>query len=275
MILVTGGGGLIGAALTHALASGGACVASTSRSGGDGCQRLDLGDVQAADLPPGVETAVLCAWHGGVNECAADPVGTAALNVGGNIALIRRLRAAGARIMFLSTSLVFSAPPTAPRSRATPCCEYARQKVAVEAELNPDVDAVVRVTKVAETLLPRLRDWAGALKSGRTVRAANDLRVAPVTLAATILGLCSLASRFQPGIFQMSARCDASYHDLAMSLVRRLGVASDLLLNSPLAGTLFDPVPTTGLLDISGPPGCLEWPDGADAMQSLVEQATS
>lgn len=275
MILVTGGGGLIGSALTNALAAGGTCVTSTSRSGGEGGRRLDLADVQAADLPDDVETAVLCAWHGGVNECGADPLGTAALNVDGNIALIRRLRAAGARIIFLSTSLVFSAPPTAPRSRLTPCCEYARQKAAVEAELDPRTDAVVRVTKVAETLLPRLRDWAGALKSGRSVGAANDLRVAPVTLSAVVLGLCSLASRFQPGIFQMSARRDASYHDLAMSLVRQLGVAPDLLLNAPLAGTLFDPVPATGLLDISGPPGCPDWPDGADAMQSLVEQATS
>lgn len=275
MILVTGGRGRIGSALATELTKQGVSVTTTSRKGGDGYLRLDLADIGGASLPPGVSTAVLGGWHGGVNECAADPAGTAALNVGGNISLIRKLKTAGARIIFLSTSLVFSSPPTAPRARLTPCCEYGRQKAEVEAALDPAVDAVVRVTKVAETLLPRLREWARALKAGQTVRAASDLRVAPVTLAAVVSGLCWLTGRFQPGIFQMSALREATYHELATRLAERLAVAPDLLLNAPLAGRLFDPVPTTALLDISGPPGCPQWPDGADAMQSLVEQAIS
>lgn len=274
MILITGGDGLIGGALARELAGRGAALAATSRRI-EAPWHLDLGDVARAVLPSGVSTAVLAAWHGGVNECAADPAGTAAINVRGHLALVERLRAAGASIIFLSTSLVFSAPPTAPRSPLTPCCDYARQKAAVEAALDPARDAVVRVTKVAETLLPRLRGWVADFKEGRTVRAAPDFRVAPVRLAEVASGLASLTLNFRPGVFQMSAACDTSYLEVACLLGRRLGVSPDLLLSEPPAGRLFDPVPSQGSLDIAGPPECRDWPSGSDAMQSLVEQAIS
>jgi nucleoside-diphosphate-sugar epimerase len=275
VILVTGGAGLVGSALTAALRARGAEVAGTSHSGRPGLLPLDLADPAAAPLPEGVETAVLCAWQGGVDACAADPAGTAARNVAGNIALATRLRSAGARVIFLSTSLVFAAPPSAPRSPVTPCCEYARQKVFVEAALDPARDAVVRVTKVAETLLPRLKTWAAELRAGRPVRVASAMKIAPVPLSDVASALASLALEFEPGVFQMSAARDVSYGDVAVALASRLGASPDLLLNAPPPGRLFDPVPVSGALEIAGPAEGRYWPGGADAMQSLVEQAIS
>ncbi len=276
MILVTGGEGLIGAALRDGLTQRGVACVGSSRRPHPGSVHLDLASVDEAVLPAGLTTAVLCAWQGGVAECAADPAATRAVNVAGNLALITRLRAAGANIMFLSTSLVFSGPGHAPASPTSPCCEYAKQKCEVEAALDPRRDAIIRVTKVGETLLPRLRAWAQDLRAGNAVQASEALRVAPVMLKEVAAGLGWLAEHFQPGIFQMSARHDSSYFEVAQKLAARLPFAAETLVANRSAGVqLFHPLPSTGALEWASPEGCPVWPDGGDALQLLVETAIS
>ena len=275
MILITGADGLIGGALFRLRVGRGVPCSGTSISGTAGLLPFELSHADHFDVPKGVETAVLCAWYGGVNECAAARAETHALNVDGNTALIGKLRRSGVNIIFLSTSLVFSGTEVGPFSTRMPCCEYARQKVAVEEALDPGRDAVVRVTKVGETLLPRLRGWAGNLARGEPIRVASDLRVACVMLHEVVGGLAWLAQNFQPGVFQMSAAKDAGYRDIACALAGRLQVSSNLLIDTPLEGGIFQAVPATGVLEIAGPVGCTEWPDGRDVLQTLVEQAIS
>lgn len=276
MIFVTGADGLIGRGLLGDLQR---CKSASQGSGrrgggGSGCF-LDLGAVGDAELPPGIEVAVLCAWSGGVAECAQDPAGTHRINVEGNLMLIRRLKERGAKIVFPSTSLVFSGMESGAGSPLSPGCEYARQKAAVEQALDPSVDVILRITKVGETLLPRLNAWVDDLRGHRRVAAASWLRVAPVLLPDIVAGLAWLAVNFRPGIFQMSASRDISYFGIARKLAGSLGLPDSLVSEDASPSRLFDRPPVRGSLDIVAPAGCTAWPDGRDVVQTLVEQAIS
>lgn len=272
MILVTGAGGLIGGALVRRLRSDGLDVWSLSRSGGahDG---LDLDRVSAADLPPELQTAFLCAWHGGVAEAAQDPQGTRRTNVDGNLELAGRLKRAGANVVFLSTSLVFSGVDTSAAAALSPCCAYGEQKAAVESGLDVLHDTIVRVTKVGETLMPRLSQWATALRTGGQVAAAGHLRVAPVMLEEVVEGLVGLARDFEPGIYQMSAWQDHSYLSFAEALAAQAGGE---VVDDPAAGEdVFRPFPLSGRLEVAAPSRSRHWPSGGDHAQRLVQSALS
>ena len=276
MIFVVGAAGLLGGSLLHRLERRGVVCAGSCRSARLGLVEFDLATPEKSPLPTGIRTAILCAWHGGVVEAAERPDETHTANVHGNLALIDRLRQTGAKIVFLSTSLVFSQAPTEAYAPISPCCEYARQKAEVEQSLDPAVDAIVRLTKVGETVLPRLHQWADSLRAGQPVRASTRLRLAPVRQEPAVAGLGWLAENFQPGVFQMSARRDASYFDVARLMAERLQVAPRLVEADQEAGSkLFHPTPASGALDIAAPSGCPDWPEGDDALQFLVESAIS
>ena len=272
MILVTGASGLIGSALVWRLRSESCDVWAPSREGSAG-EALALENASSAKLPAGLQTAFLCAWQGGVAEAAHDPQGTWRTNVEGNLALVRRLKQSGTKVIFISTSLVFSTSDTSAMAPLAPCCGYGEQKATVEAGLDVRHDAIVRVTKVGETLLPRLSQWATTLRAGGRVAAAGHLRVAPAMLEEVIEGLVGLAREFEPGIYQMSSRQDHSYLNLAQSLAAQVGgeVADD-----PEAGAgVFRPFPASGCLQISVPSRSRHWPSGADHAQRLVQSALS
>jgi dTDP-4-dehydrorhamnose reductase len=272
VILVTGASGLIGGALVQRLRSEGFDVLTPSREGSAG-ETLDLDHVSSAALPAELQTAFLCAWHGGVAEAAHDPQGTRRTNVEGNLELVGRLRKAGTNVVFLSTSLVFSGANTSANGSLSPCCAYGEQKAAVEAGLDVRHDAIVRVTKVGETLMPRLSQWATTLRAGGRVAAAGHLRVAPVVLEEVGEGLLALARDFEPGTYQMSARQDHSYLDLAESIAAQVGGE---VVDDPAAGAdVFRPFPVSGRLQIAAPSRSRHWPSGEDHTQRLVQSALS
>jgi len=272
VILVTGAGGLIGSALVGRLRSEGLDVWAPSTSGGTD-DVLDLDNVSAAELPPELQTAFLCAWHGGVAEAAQDPQGTRHTNVDGNLELVGRLKRAGTNVVFLSTSLVFSGADTSAAAPLSPCCAYGEQKASVETGLDVRHDAIVRVTKVGETLIPRLSQWATALRAEGRIAAAGHLRVAPVMLEEVVEGLVGLARDFEPGVYQMSARQDHSYLDLAEALAAQAG---GKVANDPVAGKgVFRSFPLSGRLAVAAPSRSRHWPSGDDHAQRLVQSALS
>jgi dTDP-4-dehydrorhamnose reductase len=270
VILVTGASGLIGGALAQKLRSKGAVVWAPPRLGNDA---LDLAKISSTKLPARITTAFLCAWHGSVAEAAQDPRGTHQVNVEGTRQLIDELRQTGAKIVFLSTSLVFSCADTSAYAPLSPCCLYGKQKASAESFCDVREDVIIRITKVGETLLPRLKHWSNSLRAGGQVAAAGHLRVAPVMLGEVVAGLAGLAYEFTPGIYQMSARRDYSYLELANFLALRVG---GLVTDDPGAGTsFFQTFPKVGCLKVTAPERCEVWPSGDDHVQSLVQTAIS
>lgn len=275
VILVTGADGLIGGALVRKLREHGRVVAAGNLTGVGGT-KFDLDSPARMQVPAGVRLAFLCAWRGGVVEAARDPQGTRRTNVEGNAALIGKLRASRVKMVFLSTSLVFSGDDSVAGAPTHPCCTYGEQKAEIESMLNDSDAAIVRLTKVGETLLPRLREWIAMLRAEKPIAAAGRLRVAPVMLDDVVTGLAELARSFSPGIFQISAQHDQSYRELAGDLAVAAGFARTLVSDDPNAGAdIFDPLPVSGRLSIIAPCDASAWPTGADCSQLLVERAVS
>jgi nucleoside-diphosphate-sugar epimerase len=130
-ILVTGADGFIGAALCDDLRSRNCRVIGAVRhvQGRPDRRRFDLTAKPAADLMDGVSTVVHAAY-------VRNRPGTDAFraNVDGSAALFAAARAAGARIVFLSSL----------SARMTARSVYGRQKFTIEGLLRPEADLGVR-----------------------------------------------------------------------------------------------------------------------------------
>lgn len=262
MILVIGADGLIGGALHRQLKASGRAVLGTSRRPGGEHLHLDLANPDGFIMPAGVETTVVCAGVGDIAACARSPEETARINVRGTVLIAKLAAESGSRIITLSSSLVFSGQGASPRADdpVSPCCEYGQQKAVMESELAGEKYAVVRLTKVLETLRPRFSSWLEELKDGRSVRASSKLRFSPIALGETIQALGGLMEKFQPGIYHVSGDESFSYHDAAVCVADSVGASPELVLADTQSGIdLFDPVPVTASLAPAEPVDCSGW----------------
>jgi dTDP-4-dehydrorhamnose reductase len=232
-------------------------VIRTSRHGNRGDLALDLASLPARWAPPsGIVTAVLCAAVTSTDDCRSRPDDCRRINVDATCELGRRLADAGARIVFLSTNLVFdgSVPFTPATATRCPKTAYGRMKAEAEERLLAlGGTTVVRLTKVIGRTLPLIDHWRETLGRGEPIRPLADLVIAPVSLelATTVI---AVAAREPLGpILQVSARADVSYADIAARLARRWGAAPDLVRPASVAelGLPLEHLPVNGTLDAS------------------------
>ncbi|MFM7375649.1 MAG: hypothetical protein ACKO39_10930, partial [Chthoniobacterales bacterium] len=174
----------------------------------------------------------------------------------------RKVAAAGGQVIALSTNLVLNGANPAARADEplAPCCEYGRQKAALEEQFKGSQFACVRLTKVIETLLPRFRNWKDALVAGGEVSASPELRFSPVLLSEVCAALAELTRNFQPGVFHISGERDFSYQEAANELAGILGAGGKNVRANRLGGAnLFSPVPKFATLGRSVPSDCSRW----------------
>jgi dTDP-4-dehydrorhamnose reductase len=219
-LLVVGGDGLVGADLVRRLRWRGHDVVASSRRPGHGDIRVDLASPPPA--LPRVDAAIICAAVARLDQCAADPAGSRRINVDGTLALARKLTAAGAGVVFLSTDKVTDGRRArAPRWRPPrPLTEYGRQKAAAERGLLalPGAVAVLRLSKVLDASLPLLLGWATELTSGRPVDAFADMYLAPIDLPRIASLAEALALASARGIFHLTGAADRPYVELARAV---------------------------------------------------------
>src|SRR5215471_18597043 len=111
MKLLIGGDSEIGAATNRFLQAQGMPVRATTRRRDRVCADrpfLDLADaLDAWTPPPGTRSACILAAVARLAACAADPAGSARINVTQTLTVIERLLAGGVHVLFLSTNQVF------------------------------------------------------------------------------------------------------------------------------------------------------------------------
>lgn len=262
MILVVGVDSLIGGELYRKLKVSGLNVRGTSRRPEGEHLYLDLGTPENFRVPQGVDVTVICAGVGDIAACARLPQETFRINVSGTAEIAHRAAASASRVIVLSSSLVLDGQAGSPHAEAVlrPCCEYGRQKAALEARLAGEKHAIVRLTKVVETLRPRFSGWLGDMKEGRSVKASTILRFSPVSLDETARALCGLVAEFQPGIFHITGDESLSYYHAALCLAEENGLSNGLVLPDASSGLeFFHPVPTTASLAPAAPANCSGW----------------
>jgi len=262
VILIVGADGLIGRELYSKLKASGHGVRGTSRRAGSEHLHLDLTKPDDFAMPSGVEMTVVCAGMGDIAACDRSPAETACINVDGTVQIAKRAAESGSRVVALSSSLVFSGQGAKPRADdpVSPCCEYGRQKAAMESELAGKDCAIVRLTKVVETLRPRFSGWLDELKKGGSVRASAKLCFSPIALGETVNALCGLMEKFQPGIFHISGDESFSYHDAVVRVAEKAGASLELVAADTESGVdLFNPVPVNAALAPASPSDCSGW----------------
>jgi len=167
MFLLVGGDSEIGAATyLHLKAAGRIAAATTRRRQLAGPDRplLDL----AADLSswaPAPETSAACIFAATARlaDCAADPAGSATINVLQTLTLAERLTARNIYVLFLSSNQVFdgSVPHVRADAPTCPLSEYGRQKARAEAVLRERMlggapIGILRLAKVVSANMPLL-----------------------------------------------------------------------------------------------------------------------
>lgn len=225
--LIIGGGSAIGSALVQRLRQKNIAVESTTRA------TLDLA-AAPGNWPqlPACDVAYLCAAVTKLDACEKDPAGTALVNVHHTAELAKRLSAHGSFVVFLSSNHVFdgSKPHRRFDDPTSPANEYGRQKAQTEqAILALGSSAVLRLTKVITTPFPLFEQWKQKLLAGEPIRAFTDMAVAPVPLPLVLDALLAVGELKQPGIWQLSAPRDATYHELALRLAEKIGADASLV----------------------------------------------
>jgi dTDP-4-dehydrorhamnose reductase len=240
MFLFVGGDSEIGSAAERLLRDQGLAVVTTTRRPSQvrpGCSFLDLSAPLDGWTPPvGITSACILAGINRITDCAADPAGTAFINVDQSLAVTDRLLARGASVLFISTNQVFdgsrvNVPPEAP---TCPVSTYGQQNARAEAALRERSAAglpiaILRITKVVSPKMALLQGWSNALARGAAVQAFEDMAMAPVPMAMAAGAVAALLRARATGIFQLSGPRDVSYADVARQLARRLGAGENLI----------------------------------------------
>jgi nucleoside-diphosphate-sugar epimerase len=255
MLILIGGDSEIGAATARTMGERNiAGVTTTRRRDLAGAERpfLDLKAPLGDWRPPeGIRSACICVAVARLAGCAADPAGSAYINVTQTLTLIDHLLARDIHVLFLSTNQVFDGnqadvPADAPHS---PISEYGRQKAQVEAALighraRGAPVAILRLAKVVSPHMMLIRDWIGALRQGKPIRAFHDMTMAPVPAALASDVILALMQNRAEGIFQLTGPRDVSYADTGRYLAARLG-APPLLVGETSALDNGQPVGST------------------------------
>src|SRR6266851_4871619 len=222
MWLLVGGESEIGAAAHRHLTAQGRAVSLTTRRPLNESAARPLFDLSRSldrwEPPPGTEAACIFAGVGRLAACAADPAGSAQLNVAQTVALVERLLKRGIYVLFLSSNLVFdgSRPCTPANAPTSPVSEYGKQKARAEAALHAHMRhdapvAILRLAKVLSQEATLIRGWVDALSQDKPVRAFGDMRLAPASVDVVGEAIAILMRDGSRGIFQLSGPRDVSY----------------------------------------------------------------
>ena len=233
MFLLVGGDSEVGAATHRFLKeSGRMSFATTRRPDRTAPDRplLDLTtSLDAWEPPAGTRAACIFAAVARLADCAADPAGSARINVTQTLVLVDRLLARGAYVLFLSTNQVFDGltPHVAPDGPPSPVSEYGRQKARAEAALRAHMDkgapvAILRLAKVVSPGMALIRGWVAALSRGEAIRAFEDMMLAPTPTDLVVRAIAALLEERAAGIFQLTGPRDISYADVGDHIARRL-----------------------------------------------------
>lgn len=279
--LVVGSNGLIGAALLAKLSASGFAATGTTRRvpAASGTIYIDLNAAPASwTIPAGVSIAYLCAGVTKLDDCRKDPSSSARVNVDALGNLAEKLAAQGAFVIFLSTSQVFSGTESFPSAETplTPATEYGRQKAAAEARILRlgARAAVVRITKITETLASLFSRWEEALRRGEEIHPFSDMSAAPAPLSLVVDALVRVGEGRLSGVMQVSADRDLSYAEMAGLVAQRVKAGTALVrpVRARDSGLDLESIPAHTALDTSRLRSLgLQVPDPAAEIKAYLE----
>ena len=177
--------------------------------------------------------AIMLSGITSLEKCELEPEYTKRVNVDNTIALIKHLKALGARIIYLSTSLVFSDKNVvhAEEFPVDPRTIYGTQKAEVESYLlgNRGKDTIIRVSKAISAGNFLLNQWIKQLKNGECIRPFENKYLAPVYSDAVNFAIESAMSVWNKRIVHVTSSDFISYSELARKLGDQMKIDCKLI----------------------------------------------
>jgi dTDP-4-dehydrorhamnose reductase len=171
-----------------------------------------------------------------VDRCQTEPQESHAVNVGGTANVAGACRAAGCRMVFVSTDYVFdgSAGPYSEDDPPRPISEYGVQKLAGEHLVSTGVPGwlIVRTTVVygweaqGKNFVQRL---VKSLKAGQKVRVPRDQVGSPTYAPNLADAMAELGEKRAQGVFNVAGNELASRYDFAVFAATVFGLDPGLL----------------------------------------------
>ena len=236
-ILIIGGDGVIGKALTTILDKSGFCVSCTTRRVDTINNRrlfLDLSkNLDSFIIPKNIDTAIICAFITKLEDCIRDKKISYIVNVENTIKLYKKLIKHNIFTVYLSTNQVFdgTVPFQHPDAPYSPMTEYGRQKVELEKELKKNIkmNSILRISKVIYPNYGLFKNWISSLSNGEIINPFFNMFFAPIPLSFMTKVIVEIIIRRINGIVQVSGNKDISYSDIAFYMAHKLGFKCTLI----------------------------------------------
>jgi dTDP-4-dehydrorhamnose reductase len=287
-ILVTGASGQLGAYLLRELSQIRLTVAawSGSRRGelyGIPLTPVDLTDraaVASSFRSLGPDVVIHCAALSSVAQCYREPALAESVNVGGTQLLADLAEQARAKLLYVSTDLVFDGERGGYREddAPAPLSTYGRSKArAEEAVRRLARGLVVRVSLLfGPTLTGRpsfFDEQQAALRQGRTCTLFSDEWRTPLSLTTAARALIALAESDQAGMLHLGGPERMSRLEMGRRLAAFLGVDAAVIVPARRADVAApEPRPRDTSLDSSRWRGLfpqLAWPCWEEALREM------
>jgi dTDP-4-dehydrorhamnose reductase len=232
VFLVVGANSEIGSATARLIrARGGQVLATTRRlPASASAVRLDFNaPIEDFVVPVGVRCACIFVAVARLAACAADPAGSAHINVRQTLALTDRFAAQGIYTLFLSTNQVFNgdSPHVPADAPVSPVSEYGRQKAEAENMLRARMShgapvGILRLAKVVSPGMALVSAWKRELSAGRPIRAFDDMTMAPIPIEVVAASIARMMEDRLSLVAQLTGPRDVTYAEVGRLVAKSL-----------------------------------------------------
>jgi len=192
--------------------------------------------IETFTVPTGVTAACIFVAMARLAACEADPVGSARVNIERTLALVDLLTAKGVYTLFLSTNQVFDGdePRVSAETMTSPVSEYGRQKAETERGLRARMAngmpiGILRLAKVVSPGMALIDAWKRDLTAGRSIRAFNDMTMAPTPVDLVAKSITHMMEDHLPVVAQLTGPRDVAYNEVGRFLAERIGADPNLV----------------------------------------------
>lgn len=220
-VLITGAAGQLGTDLALSANHAGLEVVGTTHADLDITDKEQVAQKIASVLPEAIIHAA--AWTA-VDACESDPQKAIAVNRDGTANIVSAARAAGARVIYISTDYVFDGTKKTPYIESdspNPQSVYGASKLAGEQQLDLVQDAVVRISWVCgERGANMVKTILRLAATSQQLTFVDDQIGSPTFTSDAAPAIVDLAVSSRAGIWHLTNQGSTSWFGFAQDVLR-------------------------------------------------------
>lgn len=194
---------------------------------------IDLENIYEIELDPRITHAILFSGITSIEFCDKNPTFAEIINGKNSIKLINMLNKKGIKVLFPSSTCVFSSMKLDENFESTKTNsdnKYGQIKSFVEKNIiRNKLNTILRISKVITPDDKLLTFWKKELTNKREIQPFYDLKISPVSVFTVADYLYQWYIKDFSGIVHLSPSSDITYYELAKKLCSFLSVNASLI----------------------------------------------